>query len=117
MTVGIRTLLFALILLVGKNVHSATQSGDELARGNLLYTTHCVSCHSLEIHWREKKLVRNWNDLKMQVSRWQKNAGLGWGKEDVEQVSSYLNVTFYHFPDLDNIGIGPKRNEKQSRLE
>lgn len=30
--------------------------GDAV-RGELLYATHCIACHSDKVHWRDKKLV------------------------------------------------------------
>ncbi len=99
------TLIFGLLLSFSANAQTSKPVND-LARGELLYTTHCVACHAIEIHWRAKKLVSNWNGLKMQVNRWQKSAALGWGADDIEQVSLYLNATYYHFSDANRIGLG-----------
>ena len=68
------------------------------SRGELLYETNCVSCHTKEIHWRDRKLVTDWASLTAQTRRWQRNAGLGWSDEDVEEVARYLNATIYRFP-------------------
>ncbi len=68
------------------------QSPPENSRGDLLYTTHCVGCHTTEVHWREKKLVSDWASLNAQVERWQKNAKLGWSGEDVDAVARHLNA-------------------------
>ena len=43
-------------------------------RGELLYTTHCIACHSTQMHWRDQKLVTDWPSLKAQVRRWQAGA-------------------------------------------
>ncbi len=67
------------------------------SRGELLYTTHCVTCHTEQIHWRVKKQATDWNSLKAQVRRWQGNASLGWSDDDVREVSRYLNARFYRF--------------------
>ncbi len=99
------TLLLALMLPFAAHSQSGVLPADTLARGKLLYTTHCISCHSVEIHWRAKKLVSDWSALKAQVSRWQKSAGLGWSEDDVEQVGAYLNATYYHFPAAEKIGL------------
>ena len=101
------TYLYLLAMLAfGASSQCSAQPVDAVARGKLLYTTHCASCHTAQIHWREMKLVSNWNDLKFQVNRWQKAAVLGWGEEDIEQVSAYLNGVYYHFPDTEKIGLG-----------
>ena len=65
-------------------------------RGELLYTTHCVACHSAQVHWRDKKLVTDWTSLKAQVQRWQQVSSLGWSSADVVEVARYLNDTVYH---------------------
>jgi mono/diheme cytochrome c family protein len=106
--VRINTLLAAIFLL-GLSSVACAQSGDSLARGRLLYGTYCISCHAAEIHWREKKLASDWSALKNQVRRWQKVAELGWSEDDIEQVSAYLNASYYHFSATDKIGLGPQK--------
>ncbi|HTQ01261.1 MAG TPA: hypothetical protein VMN56_18235 [Casimicrobiaceae bacterium] len=68
------------------------------SRGELLYETNCVACHTKEVHWRDRRLVTDWQSLAAQTRRWQRNAGLGWSDEDIDEVARYLNETFYHFP-------------------
>ena len=70
---------------------------QDRARGQLLYETHCVSCHGRSIHWRDRKLASNWPTLVAQVDRWQRNGGLGWSGEEVEDVARYLDATIYRF--------------------
>ena len=67
--------------------------------GALLYETHCIGCHSKQIHWRERKLATDWASLASQVRRWQANTGLQWTNEEVDQVTRYLNRTIYMFPE------------------
>ena len=68
------------------------------SRGELLYTTHCVACHSTQMHWRDKKLATDWPSLKAQVQRWQATARLDWNDADVTEVARYLNDTIYRHP-------------------
>lgn len=67
-------------------------------RGQLLYATHCVECHSTQMHWRQLRQARDWDTLKAQVRRWQGTAGLGWSEEDITEVAKHLNQTIYQFP-------------------
>lgn len=67
------------------------------SRGELLYTTHCIACHTTEMHWREKRSASSWPALKAQVRRWQDAASLAWSDSDILDVSGYLNETIYHF--------------------
>jgi mono/diheme cytochrome c family protein len=75
----------------------AAPSAMAQSRGELLYTTHCISCHTTEMHWRDKRSAHDWPALKAQVRRWQDAASLAWGDSDVLDVSRYLNETIYHF--------------------
>ena len=69
-------------------------------RGELLYSTHCVACHTQQMHWRERKLATDWSERSpREVRRWQRNAGLDWSDEDVDAVARYLNATIYRFRD------------------
>jgi mono/diheme cytochrome c family protein len=67
------------------------------SRGELLYTTHCNSCHTTQMHWRDNRSASNWASLKAQVRRWQDAASLGWSDSDILNVARYLNDSIYHF--------------------
>ncbi len=74
------------------------QGTPQVSRGELLYSTHCIACHTQQIHWREKKLAADWASLDGQVRRWARNAGLAWSDDDVVEVARYLNTLHYRFP-------------------
>ena len=92
-------LLIALCLLCG--VLDLAHAGAEYnqARGQLLYSTHCLTCHTSQVHWREQKKVTDWSSLVTQVRHWQAIAGLGWSDEEINDVAHYLNVMFYEYKD------------------
>lgn len=92
----IRRLVFALSICCGITPLANGKTPDE-SRGELLYSTHCNTCHSLQIHWREQRLATDWKSLKAQVNRWQAYAKLGWREEDVADVALYLNTRYYKF--------------------
>ena len=75
----------------------AAPSAMAQSRGELLYTTHCIACHTTEMHWRDNRSATNWPALKAQVRRWQDAASLAWGDSDILDVSRYLNESIYHF--------------------
>lgn len=68
------------------------------SRGEMLYATHCIACHTAQVHWRARKLATDWASLKAEVRRWAKNSGLGWSDEEIVDVARYLNATQYRFP-------------------
>jgi len=75
----------------------ALTTANAQSRAELLYSTHCISCHTSEMHWREKKVATDWTSLKFQVRRWQGANGLGWSEADVEEVARYLNESIYGY--------------------
>jgi len=81
------------IAAVGQSAPGGTET-----RGALLYSTHCLACHTTQIHWRDRKLVTDWASLNAQVRRWQSNSGLSWTNEDIVEVARYLNGLHYRFP-------------------
>ena len=87
------------------------------SRGELLYTTHCISCHTTEMHWRDKRSAGNWASLKGAVRRWQGAASLAWSDGDILDVSRYLNESIYHFeqPADPVSSLSPGGNEPVSR--
>jgi mono/diheme cytochrome c family protein len=68
-------------------------------RGELLYNTHCVACHSTQMHWRDKRQVVDWPSLRAQVRLWQATGLLAWDEADIDQVARYLNETYYRYPN------------------
>lgn len=73
------------------------QAGAQQTRGELLYSTHCIACHTTQVHWRDQRLAKDWAGLTQQVGRWAKNSGLNWSREEIVDVSHYLNSLYYHF--------------------
>lgn len=86
-------------------------------RGELLYTTYCVGCHSTQVHWREKKLATDWTSLQFQVRRWQRNTGLGLGEDDISAIARYLNGLYYHFPVAETKQSGEAGRQEMAPLE
>ncbi len=94
------------VTLAGLSTLAAAQAPTSETRGKLLYGTHCVTCHTTQIHWRNDRQAFDWDSLKFQVRRWQGNAGLTWNDADITEVSRYLNETIYHYPQVnDRVGL------------
>lgn len=96
----LRKSVFAMLLVL---LFGGPADADELplrdaTRGELLYSTHCIACHSAQVHWRDKKLSTDWSSLQTEVRRWQELSGLRWVEDDVAEVARYLNVLYYHYP-------------------
>jgi mono/diheme cytochrome c family protein len=79
-------------------VQAHAQGSDSATRGALLYETHCIGCHTSQMHWRENRLAKDWPSLKLQINRWQKETALGWTEQEIVDVATYLNGLHYRFP-------------------
>ncbi len=98
--------MLVLIALIGASATAQTQNLPAPSRGQLLYTTHCIACHTTEMHWRNDRKAYDWESLKFQVRRWQGNTGLQWEEADIAEVSRYLNDTIYRYPQpADRVGL------------
>jgi mono/diheme cytochrome c family protein len=97
-----RSIFVVVLVLFGNLAGANAQSTRDPTRGELLYSTHCVACHSAQVHWREKKLATDWTSLESEVRRWQEISRLGWNHEDVTEVSRYLNAQYYRYPTPDH---------------
>lgn len=96
-----RSTLAALYLLLGCIANAqAAEPVQAASKGELLYSTHCIACHSTQVHWREKKLAKNWSSLQAQVRHWEGFSRLKWSESDVEAVAEYVNKQHYHYPIL-----------------
>jgi len=88
---------------------AAAQTAPPAAtRGELLYSTHCIACHTQQVHWREQKLATDWRTLKEQVDRWQQRERLGWPDDDITEVARHLNDTVYGYP-REGVRVGRAR--------
>lgn len=67
------------------------------SRGELLYSTHCIACHTAQVHWRDKKQATEWDSLQKQVRRWQAASMLQWNEDDINEVTRHLDDSYYHF--------------------
>jgi mono/diheme cytochrome c family protein len=104
---GIYPILAAASVIVASL--AAAQPAPAPSRGELLYATHCIACHTTQVHWRQKKLATDWASLNAQVRRWAANTGLGWSDEEVVDVARYLNTTQYRFATPSGTELGQGR--------
>lgn len=102
--------VMVLAALAGGSFLAHSQAEPAATRGQLLYTTHCIACHTTQMHWRNDRKAHDWDSLKMHVRRWQGNAGLQWDDADIAEVARHLNDTIYRFPQTaDRVSMGSQR--------
>ena len=85
----------SMLLLAAASAASAQSPTP--ARGALLYETHCIGCHTEQMHWRKKRVASDWPSLLKQVRRWQGSTGQRWNDEDIDAVARYLNERHYRY--------------------
>jgi mono/diheme cytochrome c family protein len=85
--------------LTASSTMAQTVPTPEPSRGKLLYETHCIACHTTQMHWRDKRLVQDFAGLRAQVRGWQTRARLGWSGDDILEVARHLNRTIYRLPE------------------
>jgi len=71
--------------------------GPGPTRGQLLYNTHCIECHSVQIHWRDTHKAQDWGSLVKWVAYWQATLDLDWPRGDITAVARHLNENIYGF--------------------
>lgn len=90
-------LLLAAAALVSAAAFAQVVPLPDPSRGELLYATHCIACHTSQIHWRDARLAADWASLRALVRRWQAEAGLSWSESDIDDVARHLNARHYRF--------------------
>ena len=83
------------VVLAG--LFAPTGSASAQSRGELLYNTHCIACHSTQMHWRDQRRATDLDSLKEQVRLWQGRALLSWAEDDIVEVTRHLNQSIYRF--------------------
>ncbi len=87
-----------MVVAVYWGVPAVQASAADAERGRLLYETHCIGCHDTRVHKRDGKIAADYDDIRMQVLRWQSNTFLRWDTVDIDAVATYLARTFYKVP-------------------
>ncbi len=64
-------------------------------RGQALYEHHCMSCHESWAHTRAGRHVRTLGELRSRTEAWSVHSHLDWSAEEIDDVTDYLNRTFY----------------------
>lgn len=87
----------SLAVALGTALVSLCAAGADAWRGATLYELRCGNCHSESVHSRSKRVATDFDDVRRWVSRWRTDLGLQWGEEEIDDVSVYLNDTYYRF--------------------
>jgi len=83
--------LLTLLLLAG-----AAQA-QNIDRGQLLYETHCASCHTERLHDREKSIIRSYANLRAEVGKRAAMTNRRFTPDELEDVIEFLDRSHYRF--------------------
>jgi hypothetical protein len=67
-------------------------------RARTLHDTYCVMCHGTQAYTRPDRVANDYDSIRGQVDRWQKNVRLNWSDKDIDLVAIYLAQRFYKVP-------------------
>ena len=86
------------LLLAASLALPALATAGDPQRGRGLYEQRCGGCHTESVHGRAHRVARDAQDVRRWVRHWSERLGLGWGEEEVEDVTAYLDAPYYGFP-------------------
>jgi mono/diheme cytochrome c family protein len=88
-----RPLFLALLLF------SLPAAAQDAERGKLVYETQCGGCHYKRVHERARadSIVKSMSDLRDQVVLRAGQTGRPFTLEDLEDVTEYLDRSYYKF--------------------
>ncbi|MFK7963476.1 MAG: hypothetical protein AB8C46_05855 [Burkholderiaceae bacterium] len=91
---GLPLVALMLLAMLTGSPSQATDAG----RGKLLYENTCGICHESTLHLRERRKARSFEQIQVQVVRWSTAAKAKWTLEEIQDVTDYLNATYYRYP-------------------
>lgn len=86
--------LAVLVLFASVSVSGAA----DIERGRSLYESRCTACHDQGVHGRARRAAGDFESVRAWVARWNESLAAGWGAEEIDDVTTYLNSTYYRFP-------------------
>ncbi len=95
-------------VLLGLVVSMPSVFGASPERGEGLYLNHCLSCHESTAHIRENRRAKTLAEVRRWVARWSVQLELGWGLNEVDDVTAYLIRTYYGLGDVSGAPWGPR---------
>jgi len=85
------------ISLLSSIVLASSLLGDSKNGKELFLDAKCLSCHETTSFKHREDKVNSFPMLKKKVRMCEYNTGTGWFDEEVDDVTEYLNQTYYHY--------------------
>lgn len=92
-----KTLLANLITIL---LLSAPVYAFDSDNGKTLHNENCVRCHDDSMYTRKDRKTQSYSLLRERIVQCEIMTELIWFEEEIDDVTAYLNESFYHFnPD------------------
>jgi hypothetical protein len=75
---------------------------ENFERGQELYEDQCGECHSNMDTPNKIRKVKTLSALRQRIASWAGHTGSEWGNSELDDVSYYLNKSFYHFTEKED---------------
>jgi len=92
------------VLSLGLGALAATAQAADIQHGKKLHDQNCIHCHAsivggngTAIYTRPDRHIDSLAALNKQVHRCKNSLGVSWPEDQIQDVVTYLNQTFYHF--------------------
>ncbi|WP_020558073.1 c-type cytochrome [Thiofilum flexile] len=72
-------------------------SDAQIQAGKAIHDKNCISCHDSSVYTRLERRINNYSELLAQVRRCDANLSARLFDEEIQQVTLYLNQTYYQF--------------------
>ncbi|MGB7543401.1 MAG: hypothetical protein WBM28_15485 [Burkholderiales bacterium] len=106
---------FALLVVAVIGAAPAAHAADA-ERGRLLYEGRCNVCHDTGVHLRASRKAQTFEGIREQVVRWNNELGGAWRREDIDDVTRYLNSRYYFYRCPESLcGAGQAQASQQQR--
>jgi hypothetical protein len=86
-----------LINFITLMLFSLSVQAVDIENGKTLHNENCLRCHNESQYTREDRIVKSFDELRTRISLCELSAELTWFDEEINDVTAYLNNTFYHF--------------------
>jgi len=91
------------ILTAGLAIAITPANSADPQRGLMLYETQCTGCHDSVFHLVGPRVAQSYDGISSEVARWAETIDLEWTKEEIADVTEYLNTQFYKYPCQDRL--------------
>jgi hypothetical protein len=102
--------------IVAAAFFAAAANAGDADRGELLYGARCAGCHTESVHNRAARKASTIAGIKAQVRRWNAYLKGAWGEREINDVTTYLNDLYYHYPCTPDVCPDDKRAHRTAPL-